>query len=124
MAKVIDIRTEIQRVLKTVHSRVYFENAKDTTVYPYIVADLPNSVDFGDLENFVFDVDFWDDAQDTTVLETLCNNIDAVLHKQKFVIGDSVSFVIYRDNRINVKDEDERIRHKTYTYQLRAYGVY
>jgi hypothetical protein len=124
MAKVIDIRTEIQRVLKTVHPRVYFENAKDTTAYPYIVCDLPNSVDFGDLENFVFDIDFWDDAQDTTVLETLCDNADAVLHKQKFVIGDSVSFVIYRDNRINVKDDDERIRHKTYTYQLRAYGVY
>ena len=124
MAKVIEIRKEIQRVLETVHSRIFFENATDTTVYPYIVCDLPNSIDSGDLENFIFDVDFWDDSQDTTILETLCDNIDAVLHKQKFVIGGAVSFVIYRDNRNNVDDEDERIKHKVYTYQLRAYGVY
>lgn len=125
MAKVIDIRRELQRLIKTVHARVYYENATDTTVFPYVVFNLPNSIDSGDLENFVLDVDFWDDDQNTTTLETLCDNVDAILHKKNVVISDSVGFVIYRDNRLNnVTDDDERIRRRKYIYQCRSYGVY
>ena len=124
MAKIIDIRTELQRLLKTVHARVYYEVATDITVFPYVVYNLPNSIDSGDLESFVLDVDVWDNSQSTTALEILCDNIDTLLHRKNVVIADSVGFVIYRENRLNIIDDDPRIKRRKYIYQCRSYGTY
>ena len=124
MGKVISIRQLLQDAMETVTDKVNFEETKDDTEFPYVVYNLPNSIDFGDLEVFDFDVDFWDDSQDTTAIETLADNIDAVLHKKKFAVTDVVAFVVYRINRINVEEDEENIRHKTYTYRLRSYTVY
>ena len=124
MAKMIDVRTEIQRLLKTVASRVYFEVATDITVFPYVIFNFPNSVDTGHLENFVLDIDIWDDDQNTTVIETLCESVDSLLHRKNVVISDSVGFVIYRDNRINIHEDDDRIKRRKYVYQCRTYGIF
>ena len=68
MIKVVELRTAIQTLLKTLHARVFFHVAPDATTMPYVVFDFPNSVDAGTLENFVFEVDVWYDCPDTTAL--------------------------------------------------------
>jgi len=121
MAKVVDIRTQIEALLKTVHARSYFEKAQSSAALPYVVFDLPNSVDSGDLENFVLDVTSWDSADDTTALETLAENVDAVLHKKAVTVNNSVAFVMYRMSRISNTVDD--VNRRYYTYQCRAYSV-
>jgi hypothetical protein len=124
MIKFIEIRTTINTLLKTLHPRVFFQIAPDTAVMPYIVFDLPNSVDLGTLENFVLDIDVWDDNDDTTTLETLINTIDIELHKKAILITDKVGIVIYRNNRLTLTDDDPRIRRRKYIYQARTYQKY
>ena len=121
MAKVVDIRTQIEALLKTVHARSYFEKAQSSAALPYVVFDLPNSVDSGDLENFVLDVTSWDSADDTTALETLAENVDAVLHKKAVTVDNSVAFVMYRMGRISNTVDD--VNRRYYTYQCRTYGI-
>jgi hypothetical protein len=72
----------------------------------------------------VLDVDVWDDSTDTTALETLIDSIDAALHKKTLLIPDSVAFVMYRNNRLSLTDEDPRIRRRKYIYQARTYQKY
>jgi len=121
MAKVSDIRKEIETLLKTIHARSYFEKAQDSAALPYVVFDLPNSVDSGDLENFVLDVTSWDSADDTTALETLAESIDAVLHKTSVTVVNSVAFVMYRMSRIS--NTVDGVNRRYYTYQCRTYGI-
>ena len=124
MIKIIEMRREIQAFLETLHARVFFHVAPDDAVFPYIVFDLPNSVDSGTLENFVFEVDAWDTSADTTELETLIGTIDNAIHKKTIMIDEKMSITIYRENRLNLTDDDPRIRRRKYTYQARTYQKY
>ena len=121
MSKFIELRKALLDLLKTQHSQVYFQIAPDDAVFPYVVYDLPNSVDDGTLENFVLDIDVWDIDTDTTVLETLISNIDNVLHRKTIYIADTVNAILYRENRMTLADDDKRIRRRKYIYQARTY---
>ncbi|MCR8635748.1 DUF3168 domain-containing protein [Paenibacillus radicis (ex Xue et al. 2023)] len=123
MSKVTELRKVIQSQLKVIHPRVFYEITPDNTKFPYIVFELPNSVDDGTMENFVLEVDGWDaptDA-DTMPLEQLMSNIDEALHK-KVVTGEGLAFIFYRENRMSLPDDDKRIRRRKYVYQVRTFG--
>jgi hypothetical protein len=133
MIKIIEIRKLIKNTLKTIHPnvvidgkskpRVHYEVAPDDAVYPYLVYDLPNSNDDGSLEQFVLDVDGWDYPAngDTTVLETLMDDVDKQLHRKTTVINKELSMTFYRENRLPLKDDDSRIRRRKYVYQIRTH---
>jgi hypothetical protein len=134
MIKIIELRKIIKASLKTVHpnvlvdgeskSRVHYENAPDKGIYPYLVYDLPNSNDDGSMEQFILDVDGWDNPAkgDTTALETLMDNVDKQLHRKTVVINGTLSMTFYRENRIPLKDDDPRIKRRKYVYQVRTYN--
>lgn len=124
MIKILEIKEAIKSILVTLHARVFYNDAPQDAVFPYVVFNLPNSVDSGTLENFVLDIDVWDDNSDTTDLETLIDNIDTALHKKSVVIDDKLGFIIYRENRMNLTDEDVRVKRRKYIYQLRSYEKY
>lgn len=120
MSKVVELRKQIRSFLKSVHPRVFFEIAPDDALYPYLVFDLPNSIDDGSMERFMLDVDGWDNSADTTALETLMENLDNVLHRKTVMMG-NISATIYRENRLTLPDDDKRIRRRKYVYQIRTH---
>ncbi|MFS0864125.1 hypothetical protein [Fredinandcohnia sp. 179-A 10B2 NHS] len=124
MIKVIEIRKVIKGILKSQHSQVYYEHASDKAVYPYLVFDLPDSIDDGSMEQFVLDVDGWDSPinGDTTTLETLMDIVDKSLHRKTVVINNELSMTFYRENRLPLKDDDKRIRRRKYIYQVRTHA--
>lgn len=123
MDKVIEIRKTIGALLAPVHPRVFYESADDKAAYPYLVFDLPNSVDDGSMEQFVLELDGWDAPANgsTIVLEELMSRADAVLH-QVAIRSPELAIVIRRDNRLTIRDEDKRLRRRQYQYQIRTYG--
>jgi hypothetical protein len=124
MIKFLELRTALQTLLKTLHARVFFNVAPDNAAFPYVVFDLPNSIDSGTLENFVLDIDVWDNAADTTALETLIGTIDESLHKKSIIVTDKIGIILYRNNRLTLTDEDPHIRRRKYIYQARTYQKY
>lgn len=122
MSKVIELRKIIQSFLRTKHPRVYFEAAKDDALYPYVVYALPNSMDDLSMERFILEVDGWDMPAngDTTALETLMSIVDAELHR-KTVMVNGISATLYRENRLSLTDDDQRIRRRKYIYQIRTH---
>jgi hypothetical protein len=130
MVKMIEIREVLKNLLKSVHPnvmvngdsvpRVHYQDAPDKAVYPYLVYNLPNSTDDGTLENFVLDVDGWDNTTITTALETLMDAADKELHRKTVVVG-NLSLTLYRENRLPLEDDDKRLRRRKYIYQVRTY---
>lgn len=120
--KAVEVRKTIQAALKTAHPRVYFQVADENAGYPYVVYDLPNSIDDLSMERFILDVDGWDAPVngDTTALETLMDLIDRELHR-KTVLVNGVSATFYRENRLSLTDEDKKIRRRKYVYQIRTH---
>lgn len=116
----IELRVELNKLLKEIHPRVYFMKAPDTATFPYIVYDLPQSFTDDDLEVFNLDIDIWDNNTDTTEIESLANQIWKALDRLNF-INDDVQFSIYRQSRHTVEDDDPRIRRRTLIFSVRYY---
>ena len=114
------LRIELNKILKTIHPRVYFMKAPDTVVFPYVVYDLPQSYFDDGLEVFNLDIDVWDDKTDTTEIETLAQSIWNTLHKYYFINND-IQFTTYRINRMTIQDDDPRIRRRTLMFNIRYY---
>lgn len=129
--KLIEFRKLIKTYLLTKVDRVYFEQAPNNAVYPYIVVDLPNSVDDGSMENFVMDVDGWDAPPkgNTTALETMMNSVDgdglinnpSGLHRKTLTLDGELSITFYRENRLTLRDDVSRIRRRKIIYQARTH---
>lgn len=138
---IIELKIELSTLIKAVHAQVYYEEAPDNAVYPYVVFELSNSINTNlGYEQFVLDVDGWDNKTDTTALETMMHKIDVALHRHTSIFditypGDDVlpgedtvpgtdkSATIYRENRRVVRDPDKRVRRRSYVYQVRVHGV-
>jgi hypothetical protein len=123
MIKTVELRKAIQASLKSIHPRVYYQHAPNEAVYPYLVYDFPNSTDDGLMERFVLEVDGWDRPTDgdTTSLETLMDNADKELHRKVIVVNGELALIFYRENRLSLPDDDQRIKRRKYVYQIRTY---
>ena len=117
----IELRKSLLTKLKTVHPRVYSQSAPEDAVFPYLVYDLPTGSDDGESMELVFvDVDGWDDATDTTALETLMSSVNAGLNKSILTSGNTTT-VLYLDTKLNLTDDDPRIRRRKYIYQAKLF---
>jgi len=117
----IELRKVINTILKTYHSKVYFQQAPDTATFPYLTYEFMPSFTEGHQEIIPFDVDVWDENSDTTVIETLNDAIwkglDRYVHN-----GESIQFSIFRESRYPIIDEAEpQLRRRKLSFQLRYF---
>lgn len=119
MLNLSELQEEIKLVLDSVHARVYLQIAPVGATYPYLVFDIPNSFDYGESEVFVLDVDGWDNAEDTGVLDTLMASMDTALNKYTAEVQGS-GIAVFRDTRLSIIDEDKKIKRRKYVYKLIA----
>ena len=119
MNRVTTIKTEIGAILAAI-GNVHYEHAPESATYPYLIFNLPNSIDSGTLEQFVLDVDGWDDDTNTTTLEALMYAADQALHRKSIISGD-LGLRIYRENRLVLDEKESRLRRRKYIYQIRVY---
>lgn len=123
MIKTYELRKAIHLALKSIHPRVWFQTAPDGAAYPYLIYDLPNAVDDGSLEQFVLDVDGWDapEGGNTVPLESLMHEADKALNGLAAKVGDSLTLIVYRDNRLALRDDDPKIIRRKHVYQVRTF---
>ncbi len=130
MNKIVEMRKAIGAFLLTLHSDVHYQVVSKGAAPLHVVFDFTNSIDDGSMERFVLEVDGWDSRTDlnTIPLENMMYAIDGDgdrvnptgLHRKTFTL-DGLGFVIYRENRINLFDENPLIRRRKYIYQIRTF---
>ena len=117
----IEFRKALSDYLKTIHSRVYYQEAPELATFPYIVYDIPSALYDGEYtDQITLDIDGWDlnTLGDTTAIETLMDNINAL--DKKVLEGPGMTATCYLDNRMALTDPDKNIKHRKYIYSVRV----
>jgi hypothetical protein len=119
--KTNDLKKLIMTQLKTLTSNVYYEIAADNALYPHIVFSF-KMINLGDLwrQDYTLDVDVWDKDQSTTRIDSLCDEIEKLLHMQNLPQTDILP-TFYLIDRRSIIDEDKSIKHRLVRFQIQNY---
>lgn len=128
----IELKKMITTFLKTKATRVYpYDAVPDNAALPYTTYRLTTSYtdENQKLEVFTLLVDNWDNNPDTTALETVTGSIDGNgdkvsatgLHNKKYFASGKLQACFYRENRLEIEDEDPNIRRRQLRYEVQAY---
>ena len=115
----IALRKSLTAFLRAIHTRIYFEQAPTTAVFPYLVFDFQLYPDGEGLELCTLSVDGWDNKTDTTALETLMSSVK--LLDKATITNAEMSGAFYLENMIPLVDNDESIRRRQYNFAGRLY---
>jgi hypothetical protein len=119
--KTNDLKKLIMTQLKTLTSNVYYEIAADNALYPHIVFSF-KMINLGDLwrQDYTLDVDVWDKGQNTTRIDSLCDDIERLLHMQNLP-QTGILPTFYLIDRRSILDEDKSIKHRLVRFQIQNY---
>lgn len=122
MSKTIALRTELQKILKNVTANVEYEEANDSTPYPYVVYELTEVMhDYGKTL-FELEVNVMDYSPKSRVVDALADNIQDALHK-KYYIGNGIQFVSYKDRRNIVREEDKQVKRRRLLFEVHLHEL-
>lgn len=119
-----NLRKLLHPYLKSIHPRVYFQDAPDDAQFPYLTYDFTQIVNDGEeFETVALDIDGWDMPAngDTTALETLMQNVNDLLNK-KTLTAEGLAVTFYLDRKIPLRDDNKNIRRRKYIYEARLFG--
>jgi hypothetical protein len=119
-----NLRKLLHPYLKSIHPRVYFQDAPDDAQFPYLTYDFTQITNDGEeFETVALDVDGWDmpAGGDTTALENLMESVNDALNK-KTLTAEGLAVTFYLDRKIPLLDDNKNIRRRKYIYEARLFG--
>jgi len=119
-----NLRKLLHPYLKSIHPRVYFQDAPDDAQFPYLTYDFTQITNDGEeFETVALDVDGWDmpAGGDTTALENLMESVNDALNK-KTLTAEGLAITFYLDRKIPLRDDNKNIRRRKYIYEARLFG--
>lgn len=113
-----DLKIQLSKQLKAVHPRVYFENAPDDAIYPYIVYSFGSSYTNRANEIYALDIDVWDKNQSSRAVDELLSKINKALNMTSY-IDDKIQYSLYYDRKLDTGSDDKTLKRKTIVFELR-----
>lgn len=119
-----NLRKLLHPYLKSIHPRVYFQDAPDDAQFPYLTYDFTQITNDGEeFETVALDIDGWDmpAGGDTTALENLMESVNDALNK-KTLTAEGLAITFYLDRKIPLRDDNPAIKRRKYIYEARLFG--
>lgn len=123
VSKTIELRKVIISLLNQTNKEVYYENASDTALLPYIVYELEN-VNFGNTgrDDIILTIDIWDKNLDSTNIEILADQVEKLFDGTNNPTS-TVLPTFYAVGRYSRPDEDKTIRRRELRFQIQNYYI-
>lgn len=112
------IREELYKEINSVVSN-YFYNTYNKAQYPYAIVDikeLENEV----LTQYSLDVSVYDKKEDTTDIETICDDLKKLFH-QKREVKENYAYAIWFSNCLTDKEEDRTIKKRILSFEIHLF---
>lgn len=115
--KTIELRKDIQHLLKSIFEKTFYRRADVDTKYPYLVYTIRDVDDYKILE-----IDFWDEGSNTENIENIADKVEETL--DEFIkTNENHSISIFKNNdRRWVDDENKNILRINESFQILYYG--
>ena len=118
---IIFLRKHLTGILKDIEELLKATfNVSDTSIdFPFAVLDLKE----GEAElyrPFSLEVETWDNKEDTSQLENICEKIRETLDKHKY-LGEGFFLQIFFNNKGTVIDEDKEIKRRLQIFEVKLY---
>lgn len=116
------LRVELQRLLKTLTTNVYYEGNQDPAVYPRLVFEL-NEVSYDSGKTlFQLEVNIIDYGTSTRTVEDLADTVQNALNKYYF-INSEIQFSVYRGLRQKVEEDDKKIIRRRLLFEIHLHEL-
>lgn len=114
-SKTIELRKDIQKLLKEIYDQVSYRRASNDTAYLYVVYSIKDIGESKELE-----INIWDKNSDTTKIEEIADKIEKL--DKEIVTNENHSFSLWNNNdRQWIDDEDKNILRINMTFELRYF---
>lgn len=122
MSKTIALRTELQRLFKTLTTNVHYEQRPDTFSYPYLVYELRElTYDYGKT-TYQMEVNILDYGTSTSAAETLADQVQEALNKYHF-INDKIQFIAYKGQRQTIQEDDKKVIRRRLLFEIQLHEL-
>lgn len=112
------MREEIKKTVDNiVHS--YFLTSYHKAEFPYAVVDI-KEIDDEIFIPYILEVEIWDKGDDTTKIETICDEIKELLDRKR-EIKNNYAYVIYFSNCLTNIDDDKAIKRRILSFEIHLY---
>ncbi len=112
------MREEIkEQVDNVVHN--YFLTSYNKAKYPYAVIDI-KELDDEVYIPYALEIEIWDQGDDTTEIEIICDDLKLLLNKKREV-KTNYAYVIFFSNCLTVLDDDKTIKRRLLTFEIHLY---
>lgn len=119
--KMNDLLELIFRELKKVHERVYYEDAEDEAIFPYVVFYISTGTNTEQRHDDILVVEVWDENPDTTNLEDITDKIEKHFDYECFNT-EKVSTMAYKESRSkSEKEKKEDLSCRELRFELQTY---
>ena len=122
MSKTVELRTELQRLLKTVTTNVHYDIAPSATSFPYLVYEISELTSNYGKTLMELEINVFDYGDDTNNVEIIADELQDKLHKNYF-INDKIQFVVYRGLRGKVEENDKQIIRRRLTFEIQLHEL-
>jgi hypothetical protein len=111
-----ETRKAIKTFLKTLHPSVYFMQAEEKAIYPYLVYDFRLYPDGEGSELCTLSINGWDKSEngDTTNIENLMETLKTL--DKEVIISETFAITFFLENMIPLTDDDKTLMRRNYNY--------
>lgn len=104
------LKTTVQKILESgTDIPVCYQRAKKDMKYPYFVFEYRRLSDNSGIEQYVLEVNGWDQSPTSSRIEKKMDELEEAIHTLKVNDSDRV-VIIYRGSKEPIDDEDKSIR--------------
>lgn len=115
----IFMRQQLKKEVTPIVSN-YFLNSYNKAKYPYAVLDI-KEVDNEVLTQYLLEIEVWDKKEDTTELETICDDLKSLLDG-KNVMQDNYAYVMWFSSCLTDKEEDRTIKKRVLSFEIHLFN--
>ena len=116
MSKTVELRRDIQQLLKSYYEKVFYRRSDSEEEYPYLVYTIEDI-----FQAKVLNIDIWSQGSNTEEVETIADIIEKI-DKEVITNENHALILYYNEDRKWVDDEDKNIQHINLSFEIRYYG--